>query len=379
MPAAPASTRPAIVGVGYTDMVRYAERSLGSLALDAALAAIQDAGLTRDDIDGYVGTPSAPNAAAIHADGVDEVSSEYMVRALGLPEPRWVMDLQAMPAAAIVAASQALAAGACSYVLVLKAMYHPPGVRYAGFKAPTVPGPAQFTVPYGIGDGIGGGGNRHAIWLQRYMHDHGATREELFQVIRAARRHASLNPVAYWRGKDLTLDEYMKGRWIYEPISIYDCDIPVTGAGAVLMTTAERARALPHKPAYVAGYCNAYQQGDAIFGVSGIPRSDVQLLQIYDGYSPFIYHWLEFLGFCGPGEAHSFIQGGRTELGGELPMNTFGGSLGEGRLHGFGHIREAAMQVMGRCGPRQVPGAAHCVVQIGPPGLNSWVLMLSSA
>ena len=370
--------RPAIVGVGYTDLVRYAERSLGSVALDAALDAIRDAGLTRDDIDGYVGTPTAPNASAAHADGVDEVSSAYMVSALGLRQPRFVMDLHAMPAAAVVAASQALASNACAYVLVLKAMYHPPDVRYAGLSSAPVPGPAQFTVPYGIGDGMGGGGNRHAIWLQRYMHDYGATREELYQVIHAQRKHAALNPVAFWRDRDLSLEEYLKGRWIYEPISIFDCDIPVTGAGALVMTTAERARDLPHRPAYVAGYANSYQPGDAVFQASGVPREDVQVLQIYDGYSPFVYHWLEFLGFCGRGEAHTFIQDGRTELGGALPMNTFGGSLGEGRLHGFGHLREGAMQVMGRCGPRQVEGADNCVVQIGPPGLNSWVLMLSS-
>ena len=204
-------------------------------------------------------------------------------------------------------------------------------MRYAGLSNAAVAGPAQFTVPYGIGDGMGGGGNRHAIWLQRYMHDYGATREELYQVIHAQRKHAALNPVAFWRDRDLSLEEYLNGRWIYEPISIFDCDIPVTGAGALVMTTAERARDLPHRPAYVAGYANSYQPGDAVFQASGVPREDVQVLQLYDGYSPFVYHWLEFLGFCGRGEAHTFIQDGRTELGGALPMNTFGGSLGEGR------------------------------------------------
>jgi acetyl-CoA acetyltransferase len=103
----------------------------------------------------------------------------------------------------------------------------------------------------------------------------------------------------------------------------------------------------------------------------------VQVAQIYDGYSPLVFHWLEKLGFCSAGEAHQFVQGGRIALGGSLPLNTFGGALGEGRLHGMGHLREAALQAMGRGGARQVPGVSHSLVQVGIPE-RSWVLVLSA-
>jgi acetyl-CoA acetyltransferase len=83
-----------------------------------------------------------------------------------------------------------------------------------------------------------------------------------------------------------------------------------------------------------------------------VARQDVQVAQVYDGFSPFVWYWLEALGFCGKGEAHSFTRDGRIQLGGSLPINTFGGNLGEGRLHGFGHVREGALQVMGRAGER---------------------------
>jgi acetyl-CoA acetyltransferase len=99
--------------------------------------------------------------------------------------------------------------------------------------------------------------------------------------------------------------------------------------------------------------------------MAGISPSDVQVAQIYDGYSPIVWHWLEGLGFCGQGEAHSFIQGGRLELGGALPVNTFGGPLGEGRLHGIGHLREGVMQIMGRGEKRQVPDVHHSLVRSG--------------
>mgnify|MGYP001594291339 FL=1 len=116
-----------------------------------------------------------------------------------------------------------------------------------------------------------------------------------------------------------------------------------------------------------------------MFDAAGIGRKDVGVGQIYDGFSHFVWYWLEQLGFCGPGEAHNYIQNGRIGMGGELPLNTFGGSLGEGRLHGFGHVREAAYQIMGRAGERQVPDAKHCVVAVGVgvPGNISTYLMLS--
>ncbi len=365
--------RTAIVGVGYTPMERKSEKSLAEVAVEAAVNAIADAGLTSQDIDGYAGTPKAPNASALHWDGVDEISERYMASALGLTNMRWASDAnRGVVADGIVAGIQALVTGTANYVLCLRAMYDRPGVRYASSDREAAGGPEQFSAPYGVGIGS------ISLWLQRYMYDFGATREELFDVVGALREHAQLNPHAYWRGRPLTLSEYLASRWIYEPMCLYDYDIPVTGAGAVVLTTADRAAALPHKPAYVAGFANTRDRGDAIFEESGVGREAVQAAQLYDGFSPVVWIWLEKLGFCGKGEAHEFTRGGRIKLGGELPVTTFGGSQGEGRLHGMGHVREGAMQVMGRAGERQIPGLENCLVALGFDAVPGWVLMLSS-
>lgn len=363
-----------MVGVGYTPVVRHAERSLGSIAMEAALAAIQDAGLTRDHIDGYVGSPAAPNASAVHQDGLDQVSAEFMVSGLGIREPGYIADIRGLPTSGVVAAVQALHAGTCKYALIVRAMYNPTNVRYQEVSSPFAGGREQFSFPYGMG----GGGGGPAQWLQRYMHDYGATREELFTVVKTERDNAQLNPWAYWRGKQISLEDYMNARWIYEPMGLFDCDIPVTTAGAVVMTTAERARDLPNKPAYVSGFAHTRQAPSAIFDVSGVDRRDVPVAMLYDGFTPFIYQWLEHLGYCGRGEAHTFVQNGRIGLTGECPINTSGGQQGEGRLHGMGHLREATMQVMGRCGARQVPDAHHCLVALGFITGSYWSVMLSA-
>lgn len=372
----PISRKTAIVGIGSTPMARRAEQSLGGYATDAALAAIADAGLQRSDIDGYVGCPGAPNAAAMHADGIDEVSAGFMVGALGVKNPRWVLDIHGLPTGAVAVAAQAVASGQCNYALVVRAMYNPTGVRYEQVTAAAAAGPAQFVLPYGLA----GAGGRHAHWLQWYMHTYGATREELFTVVKTDREHAQLNPIAFWRGKPITIEDYLNARWIYEPMCLFDCDIPVTAAGALVITTAERARDLPHRPAYISGVATSTQPQDALFEAAGVSREAVDMAQIYDGFSHFVWYWLEQMGFCPTGEAHSFTQGGRISRGGALPLNTFGGSLGEGRLHGFGHVREAALQIMGRAGERQVSGAEHCAVAVGVgvPGNISTYLMVSN-
>lgn len=374
MAASEIRNKTAIVGVGYTDMVRRSDRSLGAIASEAAAAAIRDAGLTKEQIDGYVGCPDAPNASAVQADGFDQVSAAYMVNSLGLDGVAWSIDVGLRPTGAVAIAAQALISGLCTYALVVRAMYNPTG-RYAESRKAEVPGPDQFSLPYGLG----GGGGRHAQMLQRYMHDYGATREELFEVVGAQRRHAQLNPVAYWRDKGLSLEDYMNARWVYEPMCLFDCDIPVTGAGAVVVTAAERARDLPHRPAFVTGYCNVRQPADTIFDLSGVDRKDVQALQVYDGFSHFVWQWLEKLAFCEVGEAHVFARQETIALGGTLPVNTFGGNLGEGRLHAMGHVREGVMQVMGRCGERQVPELEHCLVAAGGVHVGVPTILMLSA
>ena len=353
--------RVAIVGVGHTPMVRKTDKSLGSFAAQAALQAIRDAGLRPSDIDGYAGNPVAMNPSARHWDGVDEVSGRYMVSTLGMSNVRWIVDMsRGLASDSIVEAIHALQSGNCKYVLVVRAMQLPGGGRYARTEAPAAGGPGQFSAPYGLDNGIG----RTALWLNRYMHDYGATRKELYAVAQTLREHACLNPNAYWQ-KPLSEEEYLGAPQIFEPMTRFDCDIPVTGAAAVVLTTADRARDLAQKPAYISGLATDYEAPDTIYKVSGMGPGDIHAAQLYDGFLPFIWYWLERLQFCPKGEAHRFALDGNIKLGGKLPVTTFGGSVGEGRLNGLGHLCEGALQVMQRAGQRQVKGLSNCLVSLG--------------
>jgi len=192
--------RTAVVGVGYTPVVRHPDRSPDAFAQEAALAAISDAGLKTEDIDGYAGCPMGT---------AGDMSAGSMVRALGLKEPRWVFDVQGGPTLGLATAIHALYAGYCHNALVLlSASSAGQARRGGGTERQMAPGPAQYALPYGLG----GGGGQFALDLQRYTHDFGATREQLFAVVKAARCHAQLNPWPYWRGKDLTLDDYLSSR-----------------------------------------------------------------------------------------------------------------------------------------------------------------------
>lgn len=366
----------AIVGVGATRMERRPQRSLAALAIDAALAAVEDAGLTPADIDGVAGTPMGVNLTNMHMDGVDEISSGYLAGALGLRNVRWMVDgTRGLSSEAVIESVHALLAGSCTAVLVMRAMYNPVGIRYAEQALVSAGGPLQFTAPYGANSGI----VRAAMELHRYLHRTGATKRDLYQVAKTLRDHALLNPNAYWYGRTpLTEDEYLSARFIFEPMCLYDCDIPTTGAGAVVLTTAERARHLPHKPAYITAYATHAEGYREIYRKAKIGPKDVQVAQLYDGFLPFLWEWLETLQFCGPGEAFEFTRDGNITFGGALPLTTFGGSHGEGRLHGMGHIREAALQVMGRAGARQVPNVQHCMVTTGSSRVPGAAMVLTA-
>lgn len=363
----------AFMGVGFTPIERTPTRTALGYALDAALDAITDAGLTRDDIDGYVGSAAAPTPGAAHTDGADEVSMYLMTRGLGLSGLGWIADVQGMPAGMAVAAASAIRAGDCRYVLGVRVMYRLPDRRYGAGSGGTALGEDQYTLPFGAGPG----GTRFATAARRYLELSGARREDLYEVVATARRHAALNPGAVWRDRAVSRQEYLDARMIADPLCLYDCDLPVCGAGAFVLAAADRAGHGPHRPAYIAGWSNWTRPPEAVFSHSGRPRERIDVAQLYDGYSSFVYHWLEELGWCKPLQAWRFVSEGRTALGAELPVNTFGGSLGEGRLHGIGHLREAILQVSGRAGARQVPEARDCLVQIGPPD-KAWSMVVSA-
>jgi acetyl-CoA acetyltransferase len=362
----------AFIGVGTSTIERRSEQSIVGLALDAAVAAVTDAGLVRDQIDGYVGAPTATSAGAAGADGADEVSMRLLAERLGLRHLAWGVDLAwCFPTDMAVAAGHALRSGACDYVLGVRALYHLAGVPSGAMAGTMAYGESQWSAPYGYNTA----GARFATRLRRYLDHSGADRSDLFELVSLAYRNAARNPVAVWRDRDdLSLDEYLAAPMVAEPLCRFDCDMPICGAAAFVMTRGELATGAPHRPAYLVGAAG-WQQADRIFERSRRSRRDIGSCQLYDGFSFMVWEQLERLGWCAEGTAWKFVADGECELTGSLPVNTFGGSLGEGRMHGMGHLRESILQVSGRAGDRQVPDLENCLVQVGPLDYSSQVIV----
>ncbi len=360
----------AIVGFAQSEVSRRGSMPLGSLTLEACARAIEDAGLQREQIDGLSTGPMMP-AFGEHTniEGVDTVTCRFVAEYLGI-RPRWYNNFSGIGqiSSSVIMAVNALAAGGCDYVLLHRSLHNPPG-RYHGSPNMTqAMGPNQWTSPYGYS----GPPVAMAMLYSEYMERYGATREEMATLILQLRNNVQNDPTAYWHGQPLTKEDYIDSRIIADPMSILDCDIPVEVASAFILTTADRARDLKHKPVYVAGYVQgqpSFRQGfrtlDDLMEVggesatilwenSGLGPEEIDVPQLYDGFSPLTYLWLECLGYCPIGEAHRFIQGGTIDVAGKFPLLSGGGSLGHGRLHGIAQMRECYLQISRRAGNRQL-------------------------
>jgi acetyl-CoA acetyltransferase len=321
----------------------------------------------------------------------------YLVNHLPLaPDIRWYAQIETgMIASPIIEAANALIAGVCDYVLVWRAMHRPgPRASTGGGGAARASGDAQFTAPWGCNTII----QWHALAWQRYMHRYGATREALAALALNSRRNANLNPRAFFYSEPMSREDYFNSRWIAEPLCLYDCDVPIDGCVALVITSAERARDLKNPPAYIAGWGQNtaprrtllhYALDDYIecggslarklWSSAGLSPDEMDAAELYDGFNPSTLYWLEAAGFCKQGEGGSFVQNGRIALEGELPVNTFGGSLSEGRMHGMGHIAEAVRQVTGRAERRQLAKAeAVCAIDGSPMLRGSGIVVTKS-
>ena len=379
----------AVVGVGYSKISRDPHQSLGLDTVEACAAAVADAGLLTADIDGVSTAALQPFSNAGVQDGRDFVTPAYLVPELGLTDVSWTNDDPGKIGSSFLAAIDAVAAGECKYALVWRALSFPRGERYSGVDPGKAAGSLQFFVPYGYTDA---GPPAYSHIYRRYMERYGATREHMASFVVNNRTNALINERGYWRNyrpEPLSREEYLNGRMIADPFCIHDCDLPVQGCAAYVLTSSERANAGPHNPAYIVscgdggdpaslyvgqGPLEAFQEfvsrvGKSLWESSGLGPRDVATANLYDGFSFVVYLYLEGLGFCKEGEGPEFVQGGRVSLKGELPLNTSGGNLGEGRLHGAAHITEAVLQAMGRAGPRQVKDAA---ITLAAVGIRSW-------
>jgi acetyl-CoA acetyltransferase len=365
----------AVVGLGHSPVFRRAEVPLGALAVGAALDAIADAGLTPADIDGVTTSPDYPAEGLAPAEGISQVGTAFMIDALRL-HPRFVEEGGAIVSQSFAQAVNAIRAGACRYALVFRALHNPDG-RY-GRLVPQeyATGAGQWIAPYGMS-----GPTMMAQLIRRYMFEFGGTKEDLGRFVVSSRAYGLRNPNSYWaqhRPESISLDDYMNDRPISSPLGMLDCDLPVQGAAAFVLTSAERALDLTATPAHVLGSAvtprfysptyfpatveeelsvgreiaaNLYQQAD-------IGPDDFDVANLYDGFSAIAPFWADMMGLCEPGDGLAWVGAP------SIPLNTSGGNLGNGRMHGIPHLYDGISQVMGRSTVRQVDDAELSLVTI---------------
>ncbi|MFV0315415.1 MAG: thiolase C-terminal domain-containing protein [Microthrixaceae bacterium] len=373
-------------GIGASHMGRRLMRNPLSLTMDACLAAIEDAGLTLDDIDG-LSTYPGPGPMGMSEGGVEAV-----VEALRI-QPTWInggMELPG-PGGSVIAAMTAVSAGLCRHVLCFRTVwettYAQLGLIGGGGR---VSGPImEWRAPFGAMSA--------AHWIamnaSQYMHRYGATREMLGAIALNGRRNAGLNPNAIYR-EPMTMDDYMDARPITTPFGLYDCDVPCDASIAVIVSDASVAADLPHPAVHVEAVGTqileriswdqdtlthepqVLGQSAHLWTRTDLRPADVDVAMLYDGFTFNAVSWLEGLGFCGLGEAQDWLEDGkRIALDGDVAVNPHGGQLSEGRTHGFGFIREAVTQLRHDAGERQVADARTAVVTSGG-GTPSGVLLL---
>jgi acetyl-CoA acetyltransferase len=230
----------------------------------------------------------------------------------------------------------------------------------------------------------------------RHFHEFGTTREQLAQIALNGRRNAARNPRAIYT-EPMTMDDYLGARMISTPLGLYDCDVPADGSTAVIVSRADAAPDLRRPPVGIEAVGTAirgrpsWDQWDDLTTMAcrdaaamlwrrtDLAPADVDVAELYDGFSFITLAWLEALGFCGHGESGPFVEGGqRIALDGDLPLNTHGGQLSAGRLHGYGFLHEACVQLWGEAGERQVAGGPEvAVVGAGGGPLAGCLLLIA--
>lgn len=375
--------RTAITGIGLSDVARPSLKSGLALTVDAALAAIADAGLTLADIDGIATYPGANwDRSGTAPTGIPELRL-----ALGLT-PNWFGASRELAGqlGAVFSAVGAIAAGLARHVLVFRTITEASarsakaGATAHGAGRDRVAGIHEWTAPYGAVSGA----PFFALHAQRHFHEYGTTAAQLGAIAINARANAVRNPAAIYR-TPISMDDYLGSRLIASPLRLYDCDVPIDGSVALIVSAIDAARDLPQPLLRIDAIGSALHVRDSWFRSEDLTRtgaydaaammwarsdlgvSDIDVAQLYDGFSIMTLMWLEALGFCGRGEGGPFVEGGaRIALAGALPLNTGGGQLSAGRLHGLGHLHEACVQLRGIGGERQVAGdPRHAVVAAG--------------
>ncbi len=382
--------RAAITGMGMSQVSRGEARPAMAHLADAALEAIADAGLDRADIDGLITYPGrATTSPGFSPLGTGEVRS-----ALGL-KTRWhaAMPEGAAQAAPLIDAAMAVSCGMARHVLCFRALTEYSSGKQAGSLVPDggkqrVGGWFSWYLPINAVSATNWAG-----WLAtRYMHEFGLTREHLGKIAVDQRANALLNERALMK-KPLSMEEYLGARMISSPLALFDCDIPIDGACAFVISAADAAKDTRKSPLTIESAAasvyekeswdqrpdlttmGAHDVAHDLWANTDLKPENVDILALYDGFSIFVPYWLEALGFCGHGEAAQFIADGHTALNGKFPVNTGGGQLSAGRLHGFGLLHEACTQLWDEAGARQVADARTAVCGMGGGPLAGALLL----
>lgn len=371
--------RSIISGIGISQVGRKTGLSGIAMTVSAARDAIADAGLVPSDIDGLTTVGDTPRAAVQDALGLRLSWGATMNSA---------EDGNASGAqlGAVINAAMAVASGLVRHVLVYRTVQMKGG---AVALSDAVTGAREWMLPFHQYSAA----NMAAMVTRRHMHDYGTTREQLGAIALTARKHAALNEQAVYRSP-LTMADYLGARMISEPLGLYDCDVPVDGSIAVVVSAVDHAPDCPNpvvrfgavgsalrgRPSWDQG--EDYPRGAAwdaaahMWSRTDLTPADVSVAEVYDGFTILTLDWLEALGFCAMGEGGAFVDGGTNiGLGGALPLNTYGGQLSAGRLHGYWVLHEACVQIRGQAGARQVSGAEVAVAAAGGGPLGGCLLL----
>jgi acetyl-CoA acetyltransferase len=377
-----------ITGVGQSEIGVKLTRHPLLLTVDAVREALSEAGLTIGQV---AGVSTYPGRAAMMP-GFSPVGADELIDALGIRATWYAGGMEiSSQLGAVVAAAMAVRTGQARHVICFRTVYEAAALarpaEYPPLRRETAEGYSQWLTPFNAISAA----SWTAQYAMRHVKRYGLTREQLAQIALTDRAHAALNPRALVR-KPLTMDEYMSARMISTPLCLYDCD-RFTDASTVLIVSADTAldevSCTPVRIAAMAGtverhswdqaeWMACYPTGVDLWKRTDYKPADVDTAQLYDGFSFQALAWLEALGFCEVGAGGAFIEGGkRIALDGELPLNTFGGQIGAGRLHGFGFAHEAVVQLRGKGGARQIPGDPRVAVAASGGGPLATALLLA--
>lgn len=368
----------ALTGVGMSTLGRRQMVDPLSLTVAACEAAVADAGLSLDDIDGLSTYPGGGLPGPFGEGGVTALEAALDIR------PTWHNGGMETfgPGGSVIAAMLAVATGLTRHVLCFRTLWEATynELMKQGKVAPLGGArTASWQFPFGATSAA----HTLAQNAQRHFHRYGTTRETLGWIALNQRANAALNPTAIYRDP-MTMDDYLSARMITTPFGLYDCDVPCDGAVAVIVSAVDAARDLAKPPVLVEAVGTqiieridwdqstlthepqVLGQAAHLWSRTSLRPGDVDVAELYDGFSFNCLSWIEALGFCGIGEAKSFLDGGTNiARDGVLPLNTHGGQLSHGRTHGMGLIHEAVTQLRGEAGERQVAGARVAVASSG--------------